>query len=72
MKGDYLDHKLECETCGTIYLNIPKGAGERTPIHCSTCDRYLGTWGELQNDFLAQTRNGNGTFELKDGRVREN
>lgn len=71
MEGDFLDHKLDCKSCGTIYLNIPRDAGERTPIHCSTCNGYLGTWGELQNDFLAQAADSDGVFELRDGRIKE-
>ncbi len=62
-----LDHKLDCKTCGTIYLDIPDGATETTKITCSTCGGYLGEWGELQDDFNRQA--GHGVFDLKDGQI---
>lgn len=68
MSRAFLDHKLDCKTCGTIRLDIPEGAGEDTPIHCSTCDGYLGTWGELQNDFIHQA--GDGVFDLDHGKIQ--
>lgn len=71
MEGDFLDHKLDCKSCGTIYLKIPADAEDHTAIHCSTCNQYLGTWGALQDDFAAQTADGHGAFELKDGRIQE-
>lgn len=71
MDGDFLDHKLDCKSCGTIYLSIPRDAREQTPIHCSTCNGYLGSWGELQDDFIAQTLGTSGVFELRDGQIVE-
>lgn len=71
MKGDFLDHKVDFKFCGTIYLAIPDDARENTPIHCSTCNRYLGTWGELQDDCIGQTVGTDGIVELKDGRIKE-
>lgn len=71
MENDYLNHKLECKSCGTIYMDIPRDAREDTTIHCSTCHGYLGRWGELQNDLYRQIVDSHGAFELKDGRIRE-
>lgn len=64
----FLNDKLECPQCGTITLEIPDNAKENTPIHCSHCDRLLGTWGELQDNFYTQM--GDGVFEVKDGRFK--
>lgn len=72
MKDDSFDLELKCKNCGTIYVNIPEHAGEMTQIHCSTCDRSLGAWGELQSAFQAEINQGNGLFELKNGRIRKN
>lgn len=49
-----LDDKLDCKSCGTIQMDIPEGVTETTPIRCSNCGAYLGTWGELQDDFHKQ------------------
>jgi len=65
----WLDDKLDCKRCGTISLEIPDGAKESTPIHCSSCGDYLGTWGELQDDFYKQSSGG--IFDLKDGNIEE-
>ncbi|TKT79026.1 hypothetical protein [Aquamicrobium sp. LC103] len=69
MRDKRLDQKLDCKTCGTIYLDIPEGAKDGTPIHCSTCGGYLGTWGELQDDFAEQSDSG--VFDLKRGQIIE-
>jgi hypothetical protein len=66
-----LDHKLDCKTCGTIYLDIPDDASEYTPISCSSCGTHLGTWGDLQDDLTAQLRGTSGAFDLHDGQFDE-
>lgn len=70
MKGGYIDGKLECKTCGTITLIIPKDANEFTPISCSNCGETIGLWGDLQDDFAKQSRDV-GVLELTDGRIRK-
>jgi hypothetical protein len=35
-------------------MDIPEGATELTPIHCNNCGAFLGTWGDLQDDFHKQ------------------
>ncbi|MCG6115121.1 MAG: hypothetical protein MEQ84_07965 [Mesorhizobium sp.] len=67
--GKKLDHKLDCKRCGTITLDIPDDATDDTPIHCSLCHDFIGTWGELQDDFNRQA--GRGVFDLKDGQIEE-
>ncbi len=67
--GKRLDDKLDCKRCGTIALVIPDGAREHTPIHCSTCGDYLGTWGEMQDSFDDQSVKG--VFDLEDGNIFE-
>jgi len=64
-----LDDKLDCKKCGMIALDIPDGARESTPIHCSKCGDYLGTWGDLQDNFDDQTTGG--SYDLKDGQIIE-
>ncbi|CAN7312731.1 hypothetical protein [Mesorhizobium caraganae] len=49
-------------------MDIPEGAEEHTPIHCSKCGGYLGEWGALQDDFYAQTR-GAEAFDLNNGNI---
>lgn len=66
-----LDHKLDCKTCGTIYLDIPEDASDDTPIECSTCGAPLGTWGALQHDFYLQSLGTTGVFDLHDGQFDE-
>lgn len=68
MAKGYLDGKLECASCGTIRMLIPKKADDLTEIHCSSCGRYLGTWGELQDEFAREA--GDGTLEFNGGRIR--
>lgn len=63
-----LDHKLDCKTCGTIYLDIPDDASDDTAIACSTCQQVLGSWGELKHDFYTQS--GSGVFDLNEGQIR--
>jgi len=62
-----LDHKLDCKACGTIYLDVPEDVRDDSPIHCSSCHAFLGTWGELQRDFYRQA--GEGIFHLHDGQI---
>ena len=61
-----LDHKLDCPNCKTIYLTIPKDVSGHTPINCTSCGVYLGSWGELQADFFKQGGM-NGAFRLDKG-----
>jgi transcription elongation factor Elf1 len=63
-----LDNKLECPKCHTIYLTLTKSVTMSTPIHCSSCGEYLGTWGELESDFYAQGGD-HGVFEMHDGQI---
>jgi hypothetical protein len=63
-----LDHKLECPTCGTIYLRIPDDVQDHTLIQCSSCDRVLGKWRELEIDFHSQG-GGTGVFEMHEGQI---
>ncbi|ATU94097.1 hypothetical protein [Phyllobacterium zundukense] len=63
-----LDHKLDCKACGTIYLDIPDDVTLSTPIHCSSCGTYLGTWRELERDFNSQGGQ-NGIFDMHDGQI---
>jgi hypothetical protein len=37
-------------------------------IHCSTCDSLLGTWREMEDDFISQG-GWDGVFELIDGQI---
>ena len=63
-----LDNKLKCPNCRTIYLTLTQCVGFDTPIHCSSCGEYLGTWGELEEDFIAQGGE-SGVFEMHDGQI---
>jgi hypothetical protein len=69
-KGGYLNGKLECKACGTITMAIPEDAGESTLIQCSKCGGALGTWGEIQDEFMRETRDIN-VLELDGGRIRK-
>lgn len=51
-------------------MDIPDDVTDDTPIHCSNCGAYLGTWGELVDDFARQTRSGE-TFDLNKGTITE-
>lgn len=61
-----LDSKLACPKCGTIYRT--QNVTYTTPIHCSVCDEYMGTWGELETDFIEQGGE-SGVFEMRDGQI---
>lgn len=63
-----LNHKLECPTCGTIYLTMPNDLDGDTVIHCSSCGISLGSWRELESNFKAQGGE-NGVFEMRDGQI---
>lgn len=63
-----LGNKLECSRCQTIYLTFTEGVTSETPIHCSLCGEYLGTWAELETDFYAQGGE-HGVFELRSGQI---
>ena len=62
-----LDHKLDCPSCKTIYLKIPIDVSGHTPINCTSCGEYLGSWGELEADFSRQGGM-NGAFRLDKGK----
>lgn len=66
-----LNQKLDCKSCGTIYLDIPQGATDDTLIRCSSCGAALGTWGDLQDDLADQMRGTSGAFDLHDGQIDE-
>lgn len=63
-----LDSKLECPKCQTIYLTLTQNVTSNTPIHCSSCGTYLGTWGELEADFYAQGGS-SGVFRMDRGEI---
>ena len=63
-----LDHGLECPDCGTIYLNIPKNVTGDTPIQCSSCGKFLGSWGDLERSFNRQGGQ-HGIFEMVEGQI---
>ncbi|MEK1888207.1 MAG: hypothetical protein AAAB35_11675 [Phyllobacterium sp.] len=63
-----LDHGLDCPICGTIYLDIPKDVASDTPIQCSTCGTFLGSWGELESSFNKQGGQ-HGVFDMYDGQI---
>ena len=60
--------KLECPKCQTIYLTFTQDLALSTPIVCSSCGEYMGTWGELEADFYAQGGD-HGVFEMRDGQI---
>lgn len=62
-----LDNKLDCKSCGAIYLDLPDDVTDDSEIHCSSCHDLLGTWGELQRDFYRQSREG--LYYLHDGQI---
>ena len=70
MSDQYLNHLLECPYCQKIRLRIPAHAMGDTPITCSDCGEYLGTWDELQADFEQQGGQ-DGVFRLDKGRIRK-
>lgn len=63
-----LDHKLDCKDCGTIYLDIPADVNSDTPIYCSTCQKFLGRWAELETDFALQGGQ-RGVYKMDEGRI---
>ncbi len=63
-----LDNKLECPQCRTLYLTLTDGVSGSTPIHCSSCGPYLGSWAELEQDFFRQGRS-RGVFEMREGQI---
>jgi hypothetical protein len=65
-----LDDKLDCKKCGTIQMDIPDPVTDETAIHCSNCGVYLGTWGELQDDFHMQIQ-GAEVLDLNRGTITE-
>jgi hypothetical protein len=71
MTKSQLDDKLDCKKCGTIQMTVPEDAVDETPIHCSNCGGYLGTWGELQRDFAMQIGNAE-SVDLDHGTMTKN
>jgi hypothetical protein len=67
-KDGRLDQKIECQNCHTIYLDITPETNPHTPVHCSKCGQYLGSWAELESDFYAQGGH-YGVFEMRDGQI---
>ncbi|WP_315918633.1 hypothetical protein [Mesorhizobium sp. SP-1A] len=63
-----LDEQLECKVCGTIQQEIPENPEDDTPIRCSNCGAYLGTWREMEVSFSRQAKGG-GVFDLKEGTI---
>lgn len=63
-----LDQGLACQSCGTIYLNIPENVTSDTPISCSSCGSFLACWGELEKAFNRQGGQ-HGVFDLHDGQI---
>jgi hypothetical protein len=58
-----LNGKLECVSCGTILMDLPQDADVFTIIRCAHCQRVLGDWGEIQDEFLRVK----GVFDLDHG-----
>lgn len=63
-----LNGKLECATCLTIYLRIPRNVDSDSPIFCMGCGTFLGRWFDLETDFIAQGGH-DGIFELREGQI---
>lgn len=63
-----LAKNLECPFCRTIYLNLKGKMQPRTPIHCSSCGMYVGSWAELEAAFNAQGGN-DGVFQMDRGQI---
>ena len=68
--AQYLNHKLECPSCGTIRMRIPDDVQPDSPITCEDCGRQLGMWDELQTDFERQG-GARGIFRIDKGRIRK-
>jgi len=67
MAAHKLDHKLDCKSCGTIYLDIPDDLDDDAPVACSTCGVHLGLWRVLKSDYRRQASETEGVFDLHDG-----
>jgi uncharacterized Zn finger protein len=66
MAQGHLNSALRCAECGTVRLDLPKHDDDvNTIVTCSTCRKPMGTWGELQNEFMKQA--GSGVFSIEDG-----
>lgn len=63
-----IDNKLECPNCHTLYLTLTQNVSFHTPIQCSSCGTYLGTWAELKRDFYTQGGD-HGVFEMHNGQI---
>ncbi|ATU92749.1 hypothetical protein BLM14_14760 [Phyllobacterium zundukense] len=63
-----LNSKLECQKCQTIYLTLAQDVTVSTAIYCSSCGGYMGTWGELESEFIAEGGEC-GVFEMRDGQI---
>lgn len=70
MTDQFLNHLLECPYCQKVRLRIPAHVVDDTPIACSDCGEYLGTWDELQDSFEQQGGQ-DGVFRLDKGRIRK-
>ncbi|TDQ09138.1 hypothetical protein [Phyllobacterium brassicacearum] len=66
--GKKLDSKLQCPKCNTIYLTLTQNVTLSSLVNCATCGTYLGTWAELESDFIAQGGE-NGVFEMREGQI---
>ncbi len=63
-----LDETLECPVCHMIRLGIPADPKPDSPIHCSNCGLFLGTWSEMEDSFFRQAK-GARLFDLKHGTI---
>jgi len=63
-----LDERLECPICHVIRLSIPDDPKPNSPVHCSNCGSFLGTWSEMQESFFQQAK-GSRLFDLKRGTI---
>jgi DNA-directed RNA polymerase subunit RPC12/RpoP len=63
-----LNHRLECQDCGTIYLSMPETITDESPIYCSTCGQFLGKWRDLETDFAEQGGQ-DGVFKMDEGQI---
>ncbi len=51
-----------------IRLDIPADPKPDSPIHCSNCGLFLGTWSEMEDSFFRQAK-GARLFDLKHGTI---
>ena len=49
-----LDKKLRCPKCHKVHLKLSKVVTPSSAVRCRNCGTYLGTWTELEEDFIAQ------------------